>query len=59
MTYQEVMKSTGASRALVVQCKKAIIGNRHHCDRQELYDIIRLIREEQANESIDKSKRNI
>lgn len=59
MTYQEVMKRTGASRSLVIKCKRAIIGNRHHCDSAELQEIIRLIRKEQAHDSISKSKRDL
>lgn len=55
-TYQMIERVTGADRALVIKCKKAIIGNKHRVTTEELHRIIHLIQEEQKNDSITKGK---
>lgn len=43
-TYQMIEKETGAPRALVLEVKKDIIGNRHTITTFELHKIIKEIK---------------
>lgn len=45
-TYQMIQDITGADKALVIKCKKAIIGNSHKATTKQLNEIVSLIKKE-------------
>ena len=45
-TYQMIQDITGADKALVIKCKKAIIGNSHNVTTAQLNEIVSLIKKE-------------
>lgn len=58
-TYQMLQKMTGADKALVIRCKKAIIGNKHSVTTEQLHQIIHLIQKELNNDSITAGKSDL
>lgn len=53
MTYQMVMKVTGAPRDLVIQVKRDKIGHRNHCTSEELHEIVHEIQRRQQHGTND------
>ena len=45
-TYQMIQDMTGADKALVIKCKKSIIGNKHAATSKQLSEIVSLIKKE-------------